>query len=111
MKQLLPVLALVASVCAGQTADQTPETLASATESRVSALSRQASQLLSPSPKEQELLAACCATAQVQDELRKIGAERLVAMDAVVFKFTLRSIATSSARPDPRLRIWTTGES
>lgn len=87
MKQLLPVLALVASVCAGQTADQTPETLASAAESRVSALSRQASQLLSPSPKEQELLAACkinCSTAQVQDELRKISAERLVAMDAVV---------------------------
>ena len=86
MKQLLPVLALAASVCAGQTADQTHETLASA-EDRVNALSRKVSQLLSPSPKEQELIAACkinCSTAQVQDGLRKISAERLVAMDAVV---------------------------
>jgi hypothetical protein len=87
MKRLLALTVLAAFACAGQTADQPHGTLAAETENRVKALSGKFSQLLSPTPEEQQLLAACkvnCSTAQAQGELPRTTAERLAAMDAII---------------------------
>ena len=110
MKRLLPVLVLATSVCAGQKADQLHETPASEAESSIRALSSKFGQLLSPTPKEQQLRAACKVNcAQVVDELDSINAERLAAMDAVasqihaaVDRYVTRTVSPKtlgSARP------------
>jgi hypothetical protein len=87
MKRLLALTVLGACVCAGQMVGQHQGSLAAETESRVKALSGKISQLLSPTFKDQQLLAACkvnCSTAQAQRKLRRITVERSAAMDAVI---------------------------
>jgi hypothetical protein len=80
-------LAFVATVCAGQTANRLRGTLASTTEQSVADLGRKISQLLFPTPREQQLLASCrvdCSTAQVQRELDRLTAEREAAIESAI---------------------------
>jgi hypothetical protein len=110
MKRLLPLLVWATFACSGRMVDQLHETPASEAESRIQALSGRFSQLLSQTPKEQQLRAACKVNcAQVADELDSINAERLAAMDAVasqihaaVDRYVTRTVSPKtlgSARP------------